>query len=477
MGSLNVMPTYQSYFTLTTATKSLNTSISYIGGAVSALAGGFLCDWRGRRESIFWAALIAMIGGVIQGSAQNIGMFIAGRLIVGCGMGLAQTAAPILVAETLSVKYRAFALGLYYACWGVGTLIASGVCYAVSIPECSICTSLYEKAAVLTTLKTQNIGSTFAWRIPSLLQAAPSVFAIAILFFVPESPRWLISRDRHNEAMEILEIMNDGSADDVHVQYREIVDTLRFEKEQNLSLRKAITSSAANRKRLFLATTFSIIIMLPGTNMVTFYFGDMLSTAGISDPQTQLEVNLVLTSWTLVVAIISSWYTDKLGRKVLCSLSLTGQIIVLFLLAGLTKLYSASTNTSGIYGTISMMFFYNAFYAWGITPLTVLYPPEILSFELRGVGMGLYTMSVKLCGLFITMVAPFGLEAIGYQMYIVNACFDILMVAFVIYFWVETRGLSLEEVDQLFDPTKREVVIEHVKEETGGDAISIGEKN
>ncbi|OAL44760.1 general substrate transporter [Pyrenochaeta sp. DS3sAY3a] len=437
MGSLNVMPTYQSYFTLITATKSLNTSISYIGGAVAALAGGFLCDWRGRRESIFWAALIAMVGGVIQGSAQNIGMFIAGRLIVGCGMGLAQTAAPILVAETLSVKYRAFALGLYYACWGVGTLIASGVCYAVT----------------------------------------PSVFAIAILFFVPESPRWLISRDRHNEAMEILEIMNDGSADDVHVQYREIVDTLRFEKEQNLSLRKAITSSAANRKRLFLATTFSIIIMLPGTNMVTFYFGDMLSTAGISDPQTQLEVNLVLTSWTLVVAIIASWYTDKLGRKVLCSLSLTGQIVVLFLLAGLTKLYSTSSNTSGIYGTISMIFFYNAFYAWGITPLTVLYPPEILSFELRGVGMGLYTMSVKLCGLFITMVAPFGLEAIGYQMYIVNACFDILMVAFVIYFWVETRGLSLEEVDQLFDPTKREVIIEHVKEDIGGETISIEEKN
>lgn len=83
MGSLNVMPTYKSYFTLTTATTSLNTGISYVGGSCSALIAGFIVDWRGRRESIFWSALITLVGAVIQAAAQNIGMFIAGRYIVG----------------------------------------------------------------------------------------------------------------------------------------------------------------------------------------------------------------------------------------------------------------------------------------------------------------------------------------------------------------------------------------------------------
>lgn len=80
MGSLNVMPTYSAYFHLTTATKSLNTAISYTGGATMSIFAGFIVEARGRRESILWAAVIAAIGGVIQGCAQNIGMFIAGRL-------------------------------------------------------------------------------------------------------------------------------------------------------------------------------------------------------------------------------------------------------------------------------------------------------------------------------------------------------------------------------------------------------------
>ncbi|KAF5013504.1 hypothetical protein FDECE_491 [Fusarium decemcellulare] len=442
MGSLNVMPTYSSYFTLTTTSKSLNTAISYVGGAAMAPFAGVLADWRGRRECVYWSALLTLIGGVIQGSAQNIGMFIAGRCIVGAGMGLAQTAAPTLVAETTPVKYRGFALGMYYACWGVGTLIAAGVCFG-----------------------TQNLGTTYAWRIPSLLQAAPSIACFLILQFVPESPRWLIGNDRHEEALEILTILNGGEPDEVQIQYREIADTIAFEKDHNVSAIQAV-SKKSNRKRLLLTCTFSAIVMLPGTNIITFYFGDMLQGAGIQNPTTQLQINVILASWSLVIAVISSWYADWLGRKWLCSISLAWQIAFIFIFGGLTKLYGSSTDTSGIYGTIATIFLYNAAYSWGITPLTVLYPPEILSYDIRGVGMGLYTFTTKCCGLIAAMAIPFGLQAIGWKFYMVNGCFDVLMLLFVVTTWVETRGLTLEEVDDLFDKDKRARVAEQVKEET-----------
>lgn len=450
MGSLNVMPTYNSYFTLTTATKSLNTAISYVGGATFSLVAGPLVDLRGRREVIYYSAIITLVGGVIQGAAQNIGMFIAGRFIVGAGMAVGQTAAPTLVAETVPVAVRGFALGVYYAFWGVGTLVASGVCYG-----------------------TQSIDSTFAWRIPSLLQVVPSVLVAALLFFIPESPRWLISKGRNEEARELLKIVHGvGSGEEVEVQFREIVDTLAFEKEHRKSLLQVLTTKT-NRKRLAITSTFSIIVMLPGTNIITFYFGTMLEGAGITNPTTQLQVNVILTSWTLVVAVIASYYADWLGRKTLCSLSLVLQIIFLFMLAGLTAAYGTSTNNSGIYATIASIFLYNAAYAWGITPLTVLYPPECLSFDIRAVGMGIYTCTTKLCGILVTMAVPFGLEAIGWKFYIVNACADMLMVAGVLLFWVETKGLTLEEVDRIFDKAKRERVREQVEGEVGVDIDEI----
>ena len=192
----------------------------------------------------------------------------------------------------------------------------------------------------------------------------------------------------------------------------------------------------------------------------------VLTRTGVGDPTTQLQINIILVAWTFVVAVAASFFADKIGRKPLCVLSLVGQIITLYLLGGLTALYGDSGNKSGVYGTIAMIFLYNAAYAWGITPLTVLYPPEVLSFDIRAAGMGIYTFTTKLCGLFVTFVVPFGLDAIGWKVYIINASVDILMAVFVVFFWLETRGLTLEEVDRIFDGVKHSDVpdLEAVKD-------------
>lgn len=132
MGSVNVMTSYGKYFHLTTATIAVNSTATYLGAILISPVAGWFVDWRGRKPGIYVSALFNILGAVISGSAQNIGMFIAGRMIIGLGMGLAQTAAGSYVSETTAPRVRPFALGMYFTCWALGSFLAAGICYGVS---------------------------------------------------------------------------------------------------------------------------------------------------------------------------------------------------------------------------------------------------------------------------------------------------------------------------------------------------------
>lgn len=152
---------------------------------------------------------------------------------------------PVYLAETLPFAWRAWGLGVFYDFWYVGGLIASGVTYG-----------------------TAEMASTWAWRLPSALQGLFSIICIIILPFIPESPRWLIYRGRNAEAMKIIAYTNcDGDENDpiVLVQYKEIVETLDFEKNagEKLSMMEIVKTPSA-RKRTMLATSVAVCTMLSG---------------------------------------------------------------------------------------------------------------------------------------------------------------------------------------------------------------------
>ncbi|KAL1644692.1 Solute carrier 2, facilitated glucose transporter member 1 [Diplodia intermedia] len=290
--------------------------------------------------------------------------------------------------------------------------------------------------------------------------AGPGVFSvlcILILPFVPESPRWLVYQNRGEEALYALALTHsDGDQKDAAtlVEFQSISDTLKWEKESGEMTVKEIVRTPSRRKRISLTISVAVFSMLSGNNIVSYYLGTMLDGAGVTDTTTQLEINIIMNAWCLCVALLGTYCLNKFGRKTIAIVSTTLLTAFLFLYAGLNKLYGESTNTSGIYASVAIIFLFQGSYSFGWTPLTVLYPPEVLNYSMRANGMGMYTFVVNSVGLFVTMVFPFAMDAIGWKTYIINASWDVLEVLYLVFAWVETKGKTLEEIDAIFDGYK-----------------------
>ena len=172
-------------------------------------------------------------------------MFVIARIVIGFGTSASGLSGPVYLAETFPYQWRAWGVGIFNDCYYVGGLIAAGV-----------------------TLATSHYGSNWAWRTPSLVQGIFSVLCIVVLPFIPESPRWLAYQG-HMEAAHIVVAQThaDGDMDDpiVLAQFKEIVDTLQFERESGVTLSpKEIIKSPNARKRVMLACSAALFSTIAG---------------------------------------------------------------------------------------------------------------------------------------------------------------------------------------------------------------------
>ncbi|EPE04114.1 hexose transporter [Ophiostoma piceae UAMH 11346] len=456
MSSLNILPSYTDYFSLTTTTLALQSAVSWAGSTVAGLFYGQLTDVVGRKNALWISAAITMVGAILQSSSQNIAMFVVARFIVGIGNGATFACGPTYLVEMFPVQWRGLGLGIFMDFFYVGGLLSAGITYG-----------------------TAKIESTWAWRIPSILQILFMILGVLVLPFLPESPRWLIYRDRHDEALDSIAAMqSNGNREDpvVLLTFQEIVETLKAETAANQKTSVTeLVKTKQSQHRLVLVAAVAIISMASGNNVITFYLGTMLTNAGITNSTTQLEINIILNAWCLVVAVCGTLMLDKLGRRSLALYSSMALTVFIFMVGALTKVYGDSVNTSGIYATVACIFLFQGAYSFGWTPLTMLYPPEVLNYSIRSVGMGMYTFLSNGVGLMVAMSFPIALDKIGWKTYMINGVWDVLQVAFVYVYWIETSGKTLEEIDVLFDPsavTANMVKIQDVIEgQDVGDAI------
>lgn len=339
MNGLLMLPAYSEYFHLTPAREGLNNAAMWIGGILGALLAQPLPDKFGRRRSIIYGCITTAIGIALQTAAQNIGMFVAGRLVIGIGSAVQNLSAPTLLGELLGPKGPARILELFFSCYYVGSLLSAIVNHG-----------------------SQNIMSTWAWRLPSLLQLIPTDIALALVIFVPESPRWLLTHGRDDEATEVIAIMQDGnSIETAHNTAKEIKLVLTREAENYpRNPWRDIISGAANHRRLVNLIAFDqyvwqlrylVSTSLPrlifrcwytnkissADSFLSYYLVRILTQAGITETQTQTQIQVIINCWSFFVAIIGSFMLDVLGRRPQLLTCVAGMVISLCLIGGLIK--------------------------------------------------------------------------------------------------------------------------------------------
>ncbi|KAJ3861711.1 hexose transporter [Lentinula novae-zelandiae] len=457
MNSLQSLPQWKDYFNHPSPSQlGLLNAIQNIGSLAAYPFAPYLSDGIGRRRTVIFGASIMCFAAIIQAAAQSVGMFIGARFLIGFGLTFAANAAPMLVSEISYPPYRAPLTAAYNSLWNLGAIIAAW-----------------------TTFGTFRIASTWAWRTPSALQGLPSVLQIFLAWFLPESPRWLVSKGRDDQALKTLAYYHaDGNPNDPLVQYEfnEIKAAIEFDRNAefidsvvaNVGW-KSLFSTPGNRKRMRIIIAIAVFSQWSGNGIASYYLNQILTDIDITDPTVQLLINGILTIWSLFWALLASGLIDRLGRRFLF---LSSTIGVLFAWIAQTVSFAVFWEhgiPAAAHSLIAFIFLFSAFYGLALSPLIVVYTVEILPYHLRAKGFTVFNFTISLALIFNQYTNPIALGRLAWKYYIIYCCWIAFEIVFLYIYVVETKNLTLEETAALFDGK------EAIEEITGNGRVNLAE--
>lgn len=440
MNGLQSVSHWQSYFgTPEGATLGFFNAAYPLGGIAGVFLISPIADGLGRRIGLATGAALCCLGAALQGGAINIAMFVISRVIIGAGSVVVAGVGAPYITEIAHPAQRSTATALFLTFYSVGSIVA-GWC----------------------TFGTFRIDGTASWRIPSALQGFPSVIQLLFVWFVPESPRWLISKGRNEEALAVLaKYHGEGDQNDAVVQfeYAEIQSALSAEHSATdftiFSFLRELVTGPGNRRRLFIMVWAAISSQMSGNAFVSYYLSPILTSVGLTSDLQQTLINATNQMLSWFSAVYFATLPAKLGRRTLFLCSLCAMWVVdICITAGSAMFAKDPTNKAASYTVVVFLYLFSPAYNLGFNGNLGLYIPEILPFHLRTKGLSFFYF-VQFCFMILsTFAVPIGLENINWRFYTIFVVWVVVEFIGVYLMFPETKGPTLEDIAYIFDGPK-----------------------
>ena len=407
-------------FSLSDSMQEIVVSSVLVGAVIGAITGGALSDRYGRRKLIIVAGIVFSLSAIGAALAPSVGWLITARVISGVGIGMASFISPMYIGELSPAKIRGALVAVNMLAITTGIVVSYFVDYAYS-------------------------GSG-QWRYMLGLAVIPSAVLVIGMWLLPDSPRWLVSKSKTDEAKKVLKKFRKGDVNDEINSIQKIT-----EKKGNTDLGALLEPSV--RMPMIVGIGFAIFQQITGINTVMYYSPTIFKYAGIHGTGSSILAGAALAGLMWLMHILSILLLDRVGRRPLLLIGVAGQIIGLAIL-GAAFQFQQLANIKAYVATGGLAI-YVACFAFGLGPIFWLMISEIYPLRIRAKAMSAVTvtnwaMNLLVSVTFLSLVDLLG-QAETFWLY------GVIAIGAWIFFYKlipETKGKSLEAIEAQWEDKK-----------------------
>ncbi len=443
------IPFFQQDFQLTNSMVENITTAGLVGAVIGAMFTGRLSDIIGRKKVILMAAVIFIIGAAWSGWAPNDKVLIAARLFIGLAIGISSFSVPLYIAEISPTKIRGRLVSLFQLLITIGILVS-----------------------YLSDLLFANNNDLSSWRPMFYVGVIPGLILFIGMLFLPETPRWLMSKGREDESRHVLKKIEEP--DLVEASIRRMKEDIERAKSR-ATFREVFKPWL--RTALMIAVGIMFFQQFVGINTVIYYSPKIFMIVGFEGARAGIWGAVSVGVVNVAFTVLSLFLIDKIGRRKLYFIGISG-IIFSLLALGTVFAFHSSLGDTGKWFAIVFVWIYIAFFAISLGPLGWLFISEVFPLRVRGIGSSIGSLSnwlfnglvaftfFKIVKLFtasgtgiITHEKLYNAATHTFTMQAVNngnpagafwfyAFIGIVGWVWGYYFLPETKGISLEKIEE-----------------------------